>query len=363
MRQTVVYLRQCFADTVSRAILANGKDKLSKLARGISCISIVEASGIKQGTRGTINTLEDIVYFFIERETYRWQKLNEGIKKVDRELEKGFNNDREKIDKFWKDVNTFMIERLCRKQVKPRNNVSDEKLLQWIESREPELTFSDLSDYNKKRIESDEVLDQLEKTQQMSINASKTGSVFYSTNFFNMSQSKKPILEAARDEIWKPIVWLHQKQLVDDFIFFTILSELCAANNEKIAFNVKQCFVNFIVSNMPVLITEEVLKNKKYANVGKKTKNWEQPLGIGWKMLYNSNNVYDDPQELDDPPKPVPVDKNVYRPKEWKYLYKNTYDKILLPAAVNNHYEYFKLHCDWGAEINIQDFQGWTPLH
>ena len=99
------------------------------------------------------------------------------------------------------------------------------------------------------------------------------------------------------------------------------------------------------------------------ANVGKKNKNWEQPLGIGWKMLSHPSNEYDDPQELDDPPKPVPLDKNVYRPKEWKYLYRNTYENILLPAAVNNHYEYFKLHLDWGAEINIQDFQGWTPLH
>ena len=51
------------------------------------------------------------------------------------------------------------------------------------------------------------------------------------------------------------------------------------------------------------------------------------------------------------------------KPKEWKYLYKNHYDKILLPAAVNNHFKYFKLYVDWGSDINVQDFQGWTPLH
>jgi len=59
LRQTVVYLRQCFADAVSRANLINVSDRNSKLARGMACISITEASGIKQGTRGTINSLED----------------------------------------------------------------------------------------------------------------------------------------------------------------------------------------------------------------------------------------------------------------------------------------------------------------
>ena len=126
LRQTVVYLRQCFADPVSRAHLVNVSDKNSKLARGIACISIAEASGIKQGTRNTITSLEEWVYLFIERETYRWQKFNEGIKKVDKELEEGFdlnqasnnpsNQDPSKrslrIEKFWEDVKTFIVERL-----------------------------------------------------------------------------------------------------------------------------------------------------------------------------------------------------------------------------------------------------------
>lgn len=49
--------------------------------------------------------------------------------------------------------------------------------------------------------------------------------------------------------------------------------------------------------------------------------------------------------------------------KDWKYLYKETFEKILFPAAINNHFEYFKMFVEWGSEINIQDFQGWTPLH
>lgn len=35
LRQTAVFLRQCFADPVSRSTLADGKDKRSKLARCI----------------------------------------------------------------------------------------------------------------------------------------------------------------------------------------------------------------------------------------------------------------------------------------------------------------------------------------
>lgn len=49
--------------------------------------------------------------------------------------------------------------------------------------------------------------------------------------------------------------------------------------------------------------------------------------------------------------------------KDWKYLYKEIFDRILFPAAINNHFEYFKMFVEWGAQINIQDFQGWTPLH
>jgi hypothetical protein len=300
---------------------------------------------------------------FIERETYRWQKLDEGIKKVDVELEKGFNGDTDKIDKFWTNVNIFMVERLSRNLIKSRDNVSDEKMKQWIESREPELTFSDLSDYNKKRIESEEVLAQLQKTQKMNVNASKASSVFISTNFFSKDPSKMPVYDEARDEIWKPIVWLHQKQLVDDFIFFTILSELCASHKQKISFNVKQCFVNFIISNMPVLLTEEALKSKKYTSVAKKTKNYEQPLDISAKFRQSIQQKEVEQDDLDDPPKPEPVEDPLFQSKEWKYLYKNKYDKILMPAAVNNHFQVFKLHVEWGAELNIQDFQGWSPLH
>lgn len=162
----------------------------------------------------------------MERETYKFQKLSEGVKKVDRELNKGFAGDKDKVEKFWANVKNFMVERLSRKLKKKRDNVSDQKLLEWIESREPELTIYDLPEYNRNRIENEEVLNQIEKLQINTANPTRTSNLFYSTEQYNKNAIKRSILDAARDEVWKPPVWLHQKQLVDDFIFFTILNEL-----------------------------------------------------------------------------------------------------------------------------------------
>jgi len=319
--------------------------------------------------------LEDWVYFFIERETYRWQKLNEGIKKVDKELEVGFNDENSKedpspasdkaravrIEKFWSDIKTFIVERLCKKIINKRDNVSAEKLKDWIESREPDLTFTDLSDYNKKRIENEEVFQHFGANDQFNTNASKTSVVFSSSKLFNMHESSKPIYDIARNEMWKPIVWLHQKQLIDDFIFFTILSELCTSHGEQIAFNIKQSFVQFITSNMPVLLTLDGIKSKKYTSICRREKNWEQPLDIGWKVNTQLKALMEGEEAgMENSPQKA---KDNFKSKEWKYLYKNPYDKILLPIVVNNHPEHCKLHVGWGSDINKPDFQGWTSLH
>ena len=270
LRQTAVFLRQCFADPVSRAQLSNGKDKKSKLARAIVSINISEVNGIQKGTNSTVNTIEDIVYLFVERETYKFQKLAEGVSKVDKELNKGFSDDKVKVDKFWINVKNFMVERLSRKLKKKRDNISDQNILEWIECREPELTIYDLPEYNRNRIENEDVLNQIEKLQIDHTNQTRTSNLYYTTEHFNKTSVKRTVLEAARDEVWKPPVWLHQKQLVDDFIFFTILNELWANFEEKIAFNLKQWFSNFIIGNMPVLLFEKDLKKEKYANLGRK---------------------------------------------------------------------------------------------
>lgn len=121
---------------------------------------------MKAGTNGTVSTIEDMVYLFVERETYKFQKLDDGVDKIDRELNKGFNGDQNKVKAFWRNVKNLMAERLSRKQFKKRDNISDQKLLEWIECREPELSVHDLPEYSKNRIENEQMLVEIEKSQQ-----------------------------------------------------------------------------------------------------------------------------------------------------------------------------------------------------
>jgi ankyrin repeat protein len=113
---------------------------------------------------------------------------------------------------------------------------------------------------------------------------------------------------------------------------------------------------------MPLLLYESETRKDQYTNLSRKQKVWEQPLNIDWRMTADlGNRDYDGSAPLskfDDG-----KETSMYKTKDWKYLYKNPFDKILHPAAVNNHYEYVKLYVEWGSEINTQDFQGWTPLH
>jgi hypothetical protein len=311
--------------------------------------NINEVNGIKMGTNGTVGSIEDMVYLFVERETYKFQKLSDGVKKIDRELNKGFNGDKKKVAGFWNNIKNLMVERLSHKQLQKRGKISDQKLKEWIDCREPELTVHDLPEYSKNRIQNEDVLNEIERSHN---NSSRAGNLFYTTDFFKKNSSKKQIIDAARDAVWKPGVWLHQKQLVDDFIFYTILTDLCTELGSVMSFNLKQCFSNFTIYNMPVLLYENDIKKDQYVNLSKKRRIWEQPLDL--KMT--SDLLRKDTQALEQ-------SKDDFDKDESAYLYKNSYDKILHPTASNNHFDHFKLFVEWGAKINIKDFQGWTPLH
>lgn len=70
LHKTAIFLRQCFADPVSRASITDAKDKNAKFARGILNIDIMDAQGLKKGTKGRVNSIEQLVMLFCERETY-----------------------------------------------------------------------------------------------------------------------------------------------------------------------------------------------------------------------------------------------------------------------------------------------------
>lgn len=71
LHKCAVFLRQCFADPVSRAVLTDPKDKHAKFARGILSIDIMDAQSIRKGTQGRVNSIESLVLLYCERETYR----------------------------------------------------------------------------------------------------------------------------------------------------------------------------------------------------------------------------------------------------------------------------------------------------
>ena len=49
------------------------------------------------------------------------------------------------------------------------------------------------------------------------------------------------------------MTWLHSKQLLDDFIIYTVMTQMCVDANVEYVFNVKNCFRNFIIESMPAL--------------------------------------------------------------------------------------------------------------
>ena len=113
LRRTAVFLRQSFADTVSRATLTNAKDKNSKFARSIIPIDIVEALGIKKGSENRINTIEDLVMTFIDRETMAIQKMDQRLNKIDMQVITGLYS-AGKVESLWENVRFLILERLTK---------------------------------------------------------------------------------------------------------------------------------------------------------------------------------------------------------------------------------------------------------
>jgi len=65
--------------------------------------------------------------------------------------------------------------------------------------------------------------------------------------------NEKQLEDRISDVIWSPTTWLHQKQLIDDFVIFTVMNELCVEEGVEFIFNIRQCFKNFMIENMPSL--------------------------------------------------------------------------------------------------------------
>ena len=92
LREISKFLRLSFADPISRAPLSDSKDKNAKFARSIIPIDLMEAVGLKKSTDGKVCSIEDLVYMFVERETYKFQQMKQGVHKLDLQVQEAIIN-------------------------------------------------------------------------------------------------------------------------------------------------------------------------------------------------------------------------------------------------------------------------------
>ena len=141
LHKTAVFLRQCFADPVSRASLSDAKEKNSKFARNILCIDIMEGQSLNKGSKGKQNSIESLVMLYCERETFALQKIPECVEKIDKKLQQALGREPSNLLEM---VRTIILERLTRKPKKKRPAIAPPKLLEWVECMDPEIELADL---------------------------------------------------------------------------------------------------------------------------------------------------------------------------------------------------------------------------
>jgi len=76
-----------------------------------------------------------------------------------------------------------------------------------------------------------------------------------------------------QEAIWSPSTWLHAKQMIDDFVLYTVFQEICTSNGVEFIFNVRQCFRNFMAESMPSLDALTDGKAKEKTKAGSEAEN------------------------------------------------------------------------------------------
>lgn len=75
LRRAAIYVRQTFADVISKTDLCDSVDENSKIARSLLLIDCVQAKGLRKHTNGRLISIEQAVLMFIEREAFKSQGL------------------------------------------------------------------------------------------------------------------------------------------------------------------------------------------------------------------------------------------------------------------------------------------------
>eukprot|EP00347_Sterkiella_histriomuscorum_P009628 403340479 len=310
IRRAAVFVRQTFSDRVSKADLCENLSENSKLARNLIPLDMMQAKGLRKNTGGRLSKIEDAVYMMIEREAFKQQGLLGEVENIDLMIFRGLLA-RDKVQRFWQSIQELMLERISRLPGKKRAFVKEEDVLTYCKLEDPKIDIDNLSDDTKIRIENlDELID---LRTRMKVDRSKG------------KQLEEEYNIKVQSAIWDPRTWFYQKQLIDDFVLFTMVNNLCIDNNIQMAFNLRQVFRNFILdSNLPTVDLNKGLQKEQDTQM--LTEGRDKPLSI-------------------------------LKQYETKEINKQQMEKIF--GSIFKDEEFIEM----GANINTQDFQGWTPLH
>ena len=81
--------------------------------------------------------------------------------------------------------------------------------------------------------------------------------------------------------IWDARTWLYQKQLIDDFVLFTMVNNLCIDNNVEIAFNLRRTFKKFVLEqSRPHAIQAAAVIEEDKENENENEQKRDSPLTI-----------------------------------------------------------------------------------
>jgi hypothetical protein len=119
---------------------------------------------------------------------------------------------------------------------------------EWIECPFPNLRITDLAEYSSSRIENIEPLIEYEQKMVNSVSRRLCMDI----------ESLETLNMHVQTSILSPNTWLHQKQMVDDYILYTILNDLIVEKGAgSFAINSTEKFSETMVKSMPVLLNEQ----------------------------------------------------------------------------------------------------------
>ena len=110
------------------------------------------ALGLKKGTKGEVQSIESLVNLYLEREVNRMSNAQQNIDRVDILILQGIGS-RDSLQNLWSVIKDIILERVTRKPRRKRNAIAQPKLIEWVESNDPEMVLTDLPQFNQSRIE------------------------------------------------------------------------------------------------------------------------------------------------------------------------------------------------------------------